>query len=311
MLIKSVFNPLEATENIQREYFEFFLTSFAPNNEELQELLREQIPTKYLWRGPYISILPPIKQGDLFIEFERERISQAVKKAFSNIQRLYVHQEEAISKIIDSRNVIAAVPTGSGKTEIFMIPILQYCYEHRGEPGVKAILIYPMNALAKDQVERLRKILWTLNKDLPESEKITFAIYTGDTPKDKRELEKLERFTENCFLTDLERRIYGCPENCDTKQIRYSANDEVLYCPLNKSVKFGYQILTRDRMRKNPPDILITNYVQLEHILTRKKDSSWLDKKAVKFVVLDEIHTYTGSKGIDIAFLIRRLKERI
>lgn len=284
MPLRSVFNPLEATENIQREYFEFFLTSFAPNNEEFQNSLREQIPKKYLWRGPYISILPNLKQGKLFTEFEKERISQAVKKSFSNIQRLYIHQEEAISKVLDGRNVIAAVPTGSGKTEIFMIPILQYCYEHRGEQGVKAILIYPMNALAKDQVERLRKILWTLNKELPENEKITFAIYTGDTPENKQELRKLENFTENCFLNDSEREYYGCPETCDKKQIRYSADEEILYCTLNNKVKFRYQVLTRDGIRKNPPDILITNYVQLEHILTREKDSLWLDKKTISVV---------------------------
>jgi len=305
------FNPVEATEKVQREYFEFFLTSFAPNNEKLQEELRKYIPSKYLWRGPYVSISPNFKQGQPFSEFERNRIDEKVKKAFSNISKLYTHQEEAISKILDGRNVIAAVPTGSGKTEIFMIPIIQYCYEHRGEPGTKAILVYPMNALAKDQVDRLRKILWILNDGLPDNEKITFAIYTGDTPENVRELKKLEGISENCFLLDGKMRKLGCPENCDRKQIRYSAEEEILYCPQNKNVKFFYQIITREKIRKTPPDILITNYVQLEHILTRKKDRSWLKKGSVKFLVLDETHTYTGSKGIDIAFLIRRLKERV
>jgi|GEM_PF-2286343 len=305
------FNPIEATENVQGEYFKFFLTSFAPNNENLQEELQKHIPQKYLWKGPYISISPNLKQGRPFIEFEKSRIDKKVKEAFTYISRLYVHQKEAISKILNGENVVVAVPTGSGKTEIFIIPIIQYCFEHRSEPGVKAILIYPMNALAKDQVDRLRRILWTLNKDLPDNEKITFAIYTGDTPESVKELKELEGISENCFLPEEERERLGCPRNCDKKQIRYCADKETLYCPQNKKIEINYQIITRKKIRENPPDILITNYVQLEHILLRKKDKEWLTSGTVKYLVLDEIHTYTGSKGIDIAFLIRRLKERI
>ncbi len=305
------FNPIEATENIHREYFEFFLTSFTPNNENFQEKLKEHIPSRYLWRSPFISISPNFKRGQDFSQFERDKIDKKVKKAFHNIKKLYLHQEEAITKILDGRNVIAAVPTGSGKTEIFMIPIVQYCYEHRGEPGVKAILVYPMNALAKDQVDRLRKILWILNNELPDTEKITFAIYTGDTPENAYGLSTFEGISENCFLSEDDRIKLKCPDYCDKKQIRYSKEYEMLYCTQNKNVKISYQILTREKIRENPPDILITNYVQLEHILTRKKDKTWLKKGSVKFLVLDETHTYIGSKGIDMAFLIRRLKERI
>ncbi len=305
----SVFNPLESTEEIQEEYFRFFLTSFAPNNEDFQRELKDSIPLEYLMRGPYISISPFFKQGRLFHEYEKERVSEEVKKSFGNIERLYQHQEEAITKILNGKNVIAAVPTGSGKTEIFMIPIVQYCYEHRGEPGVKAILIYPMNALAKDQVDRLRKILWKLNKSLEEGG-VTFAIYTGDTPENVNELKDFETRSENCFLSEEEMEKFDCPVYCDRNQIKYSSEDQNLYCSLNSNVSFPYQILTREEIRNNPPDIIITNYVQLEHILMRKKDADWLTN-TVKFLVLDEIHTYTGSKGIDIAFLMRRLRDRI
>lgn len=307
------FNPIETTEQIQEDYMNFFLTSFSPNNPEFMQKLQEiSHKTTYLWKGPYIAIPPKPKLGGSFREFEKERIEDKVKDAFFYINRLYKHQEEAIRHVLDGNNTIIAVPTGSGKTEIFMIPILQYCYQNRDKRGTKAILIYPMNALAKDQVERLRKILWKLNQGLPEEEKITFAIYTGDTPRDEEELRKefQERnISEICPLSEKDMKILGCPKDCSRNHLKYDAGNEILYCERNKNIKIDYQILTRKSIRKNPPDIIVTNYVQLEHILSRKEDTQWLSTGLLKFIVLDEVHSYSGSKGIDVAFLMRRIKK--
>lgn len=307
------FNPLGITEKIQEDYANFFLTSFSPNNWEFMEKLRE-IPHKkdYLWKGPYISIPPRPKFGGDFKEFEKGRISDEIKLAFSYIKRLYRHQENAIKHILDGHNTITAVPTGSGKTEIFMIPILQFCYDNRKIKGTKAILIYPMNALARDQVERLRRILWTLNKELPEGEKITFAIYTGDTPRDKDDLRvkfQEQEISEICPLPPEDMKKFGCPRDCTRDHLKHDADREVLYCERNRGVVIDYQILTRKSIRTRVPDILITNYVQLEHILSRKEDESWLSNGSLRFVVLDEIHSYSGSKGVDVAFLMRRLRK--
>ncbi len=307
------FNPIETTEQIQEDYMNFFLTSFSPNNPEFMQKLQE-IPhkTTYLWKGPYIAIPPKPKLGGRFREFEKERIEDKVKDAFSYIDRLYKHQEEAIRHILDGNNTIVAVPTGSGKTEIFMIPVLQYCYQNRNKRGTKAILVYPMNALAKDQVERLRKILWKLNQGLPKEEKITFAIYTGDTPRDEEVLKKefQERnISEICPLSEDDMKILGCPKDCNRNHLKYDAENEILYCERNKNIKIDYQILTRKSIRENPPDIIVTNYVQLEHILSRKEDTQWLSTGLLKFIVLDEVHSYSGSKGIDVAFLMRRIKK--
>lgn len=306
------FNPIETTEQIQEDYMNFFLTSFSPNNprfmEKLQEIPRE---TEYLWKSPYIAILPRPKFGKNFKDFEKNRISDKVKNAFQYITRLYKHQEEAITHILDGHNTIVAVPTGSGKTEIFLIPIIQYCYQNRRTRGTKAILVYPMNALAKDQVERLRKILWRLNRELPSEEKITFAIYTGDTPKDKEQLREdfqEQNISEICPLSDEDMKMFKCPKSCSKDHLKYDAENELLYCEINRNVKIDYQVFTRESIQQKMPDIIITNYVQLEHILSRRKDTQWLSTGSLKFVVLDEIHSYSGSNGIDVAFLMRRLK---
>src|SRR5699024_6880273 len=104
---------------------------------------------------------------------------------------LYTHQEEAIRKARQGRNLVVATGTGSGKTESFLLPILNELQdEHeRGElgPGVRAILLYPMNALANDQLKRLREDL------LATSPHITFGRYTGETKETEK--EALEAFT--------------------------------------------------------------------------------------------------------------------
>lgn len=308
-------NPLKATEKLTERYFDLFLTSFAPNNIELQEKLVRNLRKDYLWRGPYISITGQFKRGIRLSNFEKSRLHDTVKKAFSSITFLYEHQEKGILNILEGKNTIASIPTGSGKTEIFMIPILNYCFEHRGEPGIKAIIVYPMNSLANDQVERIRRILWILNKDLPLEKMIKFAIYVGDTPENKQEMKEGEKsligIYENCPLPEQDKETLGCSKECSKKLITYDAENETMYCSKNKDIVIKYQILTRDSIRKNAPDILITNYVQLEHLLLRKQDDLIFTNSRVKFLVLDEIHTYVGSRGIDVAFLIRRLRSRL
>jgi len=305
-------NPIVATEKLDEEYFNFFLASFAPNNNALQQQLKSQLNYEYLHKGPYISISGQYEPGSDFAEYEPERIHIAVKKAFKYINRLYRHQEKGITHILDGKNIIVSVNTGSGKTEIFLIPIINYCYEHRSEPGVKAIIVYPMNALANDQVDRLRKILWRLNKDLPRDEQITFAIYTSDTPENNIDMaKKMASSKENCYIDDTSRVILGCSKDCDLQGISYDPDHERLSCEKNHNIWIDFQLLTRKRIRENPPDILITNYVQLEHLMLRKIDDRIFSSSRVKFLVFDEIHTYSGARGIDVALLIRRLHNKL
>ena len=156
-----------------------------------------------------------------------------------------------------------------------MIPILNHLFTQKESgkltPGVRALLLYPMNALANDQLKRLRNLLC----NYPE---ITFGSYTGET--EEHEKDALEKY----------RKMYKGEK------------------PL------GNELISREKMKEQPPHILITNYAMLEYLLLRPDDNVFFDgpyAKDWRFIVLDEVHTYTGAKGIEMSMLLRRLKERV
>lgn len=196
---------------------------------------------------------------------------------------LFSHQEAAIRAVFGGGNVLVATGTGSGKTEAFLYPILLSLYKEFLEgrqpgtdPGVRALILYPMNALANDQKERLRDIAMRL-KESGSRFRFTFGEYVGSTPEDKRE-----------------------------------ADEDSLHA-LEKAREHG-ELVYREDMRKAPPDILLTNYSMLEYLLIRPKDSTLFDNGAAshwQFIVMDEAHQYTGIRGTEMGMLIRRLKQRL
>ena len=190
---------------------------------------------------------------------------------------LYVHQEQAIRNLCQGkRNLVVTSGTGSGKTEAFLIPILNHLLEEEkqgtlNEPGVRALLLYPMNALANDQLKRLRKVL----VDYPT---IKFGRYIGDTEQ------------------------------------KYEYAVEKFYRQFHGETLLKNDLICRDQMQQTPPHILLTNYAMLEYLLLRPADNSFFDGPTArhwKFIVVDEAHIYNGAIGIEIAMLLRRLKDRV
>jgi Lhr-like helicase len=180
---------------------------------------------------------------------------------FDLARPLYKHQVDAIEKVQRGRNVVIATGTGSGKTECFLLPILDDAARNPGA-GVRAIVVYPMNALANDQLDRLRRML----AGIPE---ITFGRYTGDTPWDRKDLKP----------------------------------DEAAAIPVNEQY-------SREEIQQRPPHILLTNFAMLEYLLIRPADAEIFVQNRLRFVVLDEAHTYNGAQGIDVGLLMRRLRDR-
>lgn len=167
----------------------------------------------------------------------------SVVEAFARFERLYRHQEEAIRAILAGRCTVVASGTGSGKTESFIIPLMERCLRWGG-PGVKAIIVYPMNALAEDQTRRIERYLGPTG--------LRVGRYTGERD------------------ASLQRR--------------------------------------RDRMLEDPPDILVTNHIMLERILTRHRTRPLRGVGTLQTVVFDEVHTFRGNVGAEVAWLIRRLR---
>lgn len=183
----------------------------------------------------------------------------------------YDHQERAIRGIIRGQrddedavpHTVVATGTGSGKTESFLVPVMNTCLASDA-PGIKALLVYPMNALANDQLGRIAK--WTKGTD------ITFGTYVGSTPNSKEWVDG------------------------DLENMR----------------KHDGHLVTRQEMRDNPPDILLTNYIMLDYMLTRDREAAMFEQSAdsLTYLVLDEIHTYRGTKAAHLMHLLRRLEQR-
>jgi hypothetical protein len=186
-------NPLESAAAITDTYRRYLQSLISPRDEELGLAIETAIADSVnsengIVKGPYLEATPLYVTGKTIRELVEEGVlSPEFLKLASNsfpIDRpTYAHQEQAIRKVASGRNVLIATGTGSGKTESFLLPIFNHLMreKERGElgPGVRALLLYPMNALANDQVKRIRELL----ANYPE---ITFGRYTGETEPDPK-----------------------------------------------------------------------------------------------------------------------------
>ncbi len=163
-------NPSVLAQQLQQAVKDYLRLSFETTTPFFEGLLERFLNTDgALAKGPYLSIKLPFEKGQGNADF-----FSAVPMAFSP----HKHQEIAFQRIgKDFKSTLVATGTGSGKTECFQVPILDYCYQHRGQKGIKAILIYPMNALAADQAKRLAKAIAD-NPNLKNT--VTAGIYVGD-----------------------------------------------------------------------------------------------------------------------------------
>ncbi|GAA3749380.1 hypothetical protein HDA32_001144 [Spinactinospora alkalitolerans] len=276
--------PLDtlATSELITTTYRRYLRSLLPvRDPAIAQALDHQVSTSALLsKGPFLEATPPYLTGATLRQLiDEEVLHPGFARLFSEElpgdRPLYLHQEHAIRKAARGRNLVVATGTGSGKTESFLLPILnELSRQHdAGElgPGVRAILLYPMNALANDQLKRLRLLL----KDTPH---ITFGRYTGDTH------ERPDRARE---------------------EFRSLHPDQ----PLLEN-----ELISRVEMRKTPPHLLLTNYAMLEYLLLRPADLDLFEGEHAghwRFIALDEAHVYDGAKAAEVAMLLRRLRDRV
>ncbi len=199
---------------------------------------------------------------------------------------LYLHQREAIRLAQESYPreakpaLVITAGTGAGKTESFLLPILNDLVHHpeRGTPGVKGLILYPMNALVNDQVDRLYG--WLKGQSA-----LTLFHFTSETPEDRAQADR-----------------DGIPqwESCRMRTRNEARGLET---------HGGRRINLVEAPRGPVPDILITNYSMLEYMLSRPQDAVFFGP-ALRAIVLDEAHLYTGTLAAEITLLLRRLLER-
>ena len=244
-------------DNSVVQSYEQFTRSFADiRASDLRSRIAEVYGSEKFWPSPLLSLNPHYLEGKTVEDHVTEGLLHEKTGAiFRSVDgkslRLYRHQEEAISKAIYRRNFIVTSGTGSGKSLCFLIPIVDRIirnFKGSESRSTKAIIIYPMNALANSQLKEINKFIENSGIDI-----------------------KVDRFTGQ--------------ENQQE----------------------------RERIAKNPPDILLTNYMMAELLLTRRDDVNRKvieNAKGLEFIVLDELHTYRGRQGADVAILVRRIRER-
>jgi superfamily II DNA/RNA helicase len=265
-------NIFMIADRLQQTYKDFVKSFQKFKNPDIQKWVDTEMERKdLLYKDPLIELNFQFEKGKSLHQMVKEDILNDQIPSIFDITT-YKHQAEAIEKICkDNKNVIISTGTGSGKSMCYWIPIVNTCLQmkEQGLDGIKAIVIFPMNALANSQYNDIVKTLGNKTK-------LKIGRYTGDTDYETKMAEQNLKRTQN-------RERYDC------------------------------EYLSRDEMQRNPPDILITNYVMLDLILTRHEDKALfppIHNKRLKFLVLDEIHTYNGNTGADVACLIRRIKQK-
>ena len=287
-------NPIAYTENVVRSFLRYQLTAYRFADEGLYAQMRkllslDETRSSPLLKGPYVSLSRPFREGaaidalvaeGLIHPHLRDRIPE-------EISHLYSHQERAIRAIADGRTTLVSTGTGSGKTECFLYPVVSQCLHLRdaGAPsGISGVIVYPMNALAEDQLMRLRGLLAGTG--------IPFGIYVGKTPE--REVDVVGvRLRAGSSRADYEARL---------GRARREGSGETIYPP--------EEVCSREMMRTagRQPRILLTNVKQLELLLTRQQDIELFTDARLDFLVFDEAHTFKGALGAETACLIRRLR---
>ena len=283
-----LFNPIAYSNQVVKQFLRYQLTKYKFRDQKLSEQLRnlisfDAVKNSKLLAGPYISIDKPFKIGSSLKQLAKDGIIHQGLANAVPFSRLYQHQEDALKAISGGKSCIITTSTGSGKTESFLYPILNKCFHERDKegkkekPGVIAVLIYPMNALANDQLDRIRELLCGTG--------ISFGIYTGQTPRSRDEIQEEYKHAET---------------KMDFKKIRQTSGYNFKIFPKEEKI-------TRDDIAANPPKILITNIYQLEYLLTRPKDTEIFTQRPLEYIVLDEAHSYAGILGAETAILLRRL----
>ncbi len=283
--------------NLRSRLVEFSLDRNFVREPKLTELCRR------LWAGPAETgglVSELWVEGAFPAEASTETLDSLVRQglfdatlanylghddAVPRHRQLYAHQFKAIQQAQrrqadQSRPaLVVTAGTGAGKTESFLLPALNDLFANRGAgAGVKCIILYPMNALVNDQVDRLYQ--W-----LQGQSEVTLFHFTSETPEDRRRADD----------QDIPKW-----EPC-RKRTRKEAR--------GLEDRHGRSLSPNDPAFGRVPDILITNYSMLEYMLCRPQDAIFFGD-ALRTLVLDEAHLYTGTLAAEITLLLRRLTER-
>jgi hypothetical protein len=301
-------NPIETSKAIEQRLRNYIRKTLPVERSvpEMRDQILELLDANPLMREPYLEPVPAYLPGDSLQTLVADGvIHQKTAEIFTHYFGrtepkdvvLYQHQSDAIREVCgNGKNLVVCSGTGSGKTETFLIPLInhlvgEWIAANRPEPwdapGVRALILYPMNALVNDQIRRLRGVL----RYAPF---ITFGKLTGES-EDNESVRK-----------DLQENAEGYAD-----RIREQQTTEYRGNGFDDEVRLPNEVVTRSKWRTNPAQILVSNYSMLERLLIHPQKEGGLFGSHWKFIILDEAHCYSGALGTEIAWLVRRLQRRV
>lgn len=258
MIRGSTFDVFALRDSIIDEYRRFATSFTTIRAHDIKSQIDAIYSDDSYWPEPLIQINPSYKKANNVKELVATGVLEPACAEIFQVDgsplSLYKHQEQSIALANGGESYVVTTGTGSGKSLCFFIPIVHQILvakRRSAHKQTRAIIIYPMNALANSQFEELNKFIGKLTGDRP----VTYARYTGQESEDERR-----------------------------------------------------------EIASNPPDILLTNFMMLELLMTRQEET---DRRVIdncvglQFLVLDELHTYRGRQGADVALLVRRVRERL
>ncbi|MDJ0746598.1 MAG: DEAD/DEAH box helicase [Xenococcaceae cyanobacterium MO_167.B27] len=230
-----------------RNYIESFLEI---RDRRVDEFVKQELDRGHLWRDPLIQINPAYKRSADIDTLVKDGILDSQCKQYFPGFHFYYHQEQAFRCAKRNEPYVVTTGTGSGKSLSYVVPIINDLLQNPQLKGIRAILVYPMNALINSQEEEINKFL---------------AKYKEESGKDSH-----------------------------IRVARYTAQES---------------LSQKSDIQNNPPQILLTNYVMLELMLSRVHEEKFIKSPILKYLVLDELHTYRGRQGADVAMVIRKLRQ--
>jgi len=285
-------NPIHYAERVVSDFLRYQLTTYPFADPGLHEQMRrllslEETRATPLLKGPYISLSRAFREGPTLVDLVHEGLLHPLLPGLALFPAVYGHQETALRHIHAGKSTVISTGTGSGKTECFLYPIISRCLALRDEgasEGIVAVIVYPMNALAEDQLGRLRELLAGTG--------ITFGMYVGKTPDRSADVIGV-RLPAGASRADYLAQL---------EQLRTAKRNLAVHPPEERA--------SRQEMRTPglQPRILLTNVKQLELLLTRQQDVELFEGARLDYLVFDEAHTFSGVNGAETACLIRRLR---
>lgn len=289
--------PARVRDEVFAPYLDLLKAEFRIHRDfaTIRAEWERELTMERLVRGPYLERAQMYALGSDVGSLGLHADTVAAICAKLQGRGLYKHQTDAISRVLAGENVVVATGTSSGKTLCFQLPILDALLRDPS-PGLRAVIIYPLNALVNDQLNEWETLLGR-------HPCLTFAKFTGQTPLDQKDYEQRLRDSLAKSILSAEPAL---SEAMLQQKVEIALDERLAH-----EAQTPNHLRHRAAIRSQRPQVLITNFSMLEYLLVRPVDAPIFEGAKLEFLVLDEAHAYRGVQATEIGYLLRRLKDRL